>query len=156
MNTEPGDRVPEIATPTVLFLCTGNYYRSRFAEELFNSLAAQLGLSARSTSRGFRPSPQINPGTISEVALAGLRARGVVLAKAPRFPAAVAQGDFLRHLHCIAMSEWEHRPMMDRLFPGFAVRIRYWHAEDLAWETPEKALANIEREVRDLLDRLRD
>ena len=31
-------------TKGVLFLCTGNYYRSRFAEILFNSVAAQMGL----------------------------------------------------------------------------------------------------------------
>jgi hypothetical protein len=29
-----------IAMKSVLFLCTGNYYRSRFAEELFNHRAA--------------------------------------------------------------------------------------------------------------------
>ena len=29
---------------TILFLCTGNYYRSRFAEILFNSVAGRMGL----------------------------------------------------------------------------------------------------------------
>lgn len=36
---------------TVLFLCTGNYYRSRFAEEIFNARAAALGLDWRAESR---------------------------------------------------------------------------------------------------------
>ena len=37
---------------TVLFLCTGNYYRSRFAEIVFNSLAREAGLAWRAESRG--------------------------------------------------------------------------------------------------------
>ena len=36
----------------VLFLCTGNYYRSRFAEVLFNHLARERGLRWRAESRG--------------------------------------------------------------------------------------------------------
>ena len=36
---------------TVLFLCTGNYYRSRYAEVLYNSVAGKLGLPWRKTSR---------------------------------------------------------------------------------------------------------
>jgi len=41
---------------TVLFLCTGNYYRSRFAEILFNAVAAKEGLGWRADSRnGSRP-----------------------------------------------------------------------------------------------------
>jgi protein-tyrosine-phosphatase len=37
---------------TILFLCTGNYYRSRFAEVLFNSVADKMGLPWRAASRG--------------------------------------------------------------------------------------------------------
>ena len=37
---------------TILFLCTGNYYRSRFAEVLFNSLADRMGMPWRASSRG--------------------------------------------------------------------------------------------------------
>ena len=39
---------------TVLFLCTGNYYRSRFAEALFDSVAVRMGLPWRASSRGWR------------------------------------------------------------------------------------------------------
>jgi protein-tyrosine-phosphatase len=35
----------------VLFLCTGNYYRSRFAELLFNYRARSTGLAWEASSR---------------------------------------------------------------------------------------------------------
>ena len=38
----------------LLFVCTGNYYRSRTAEELFNFLATHRTLSWRADSRGLR------------------------------------------------------------------------------------------------------
>jgi len=36
----------------ILFLCTGNYYRSRYAEEIFNHLAKREDLPWRAFSRG--------------------------------------------------------------------------------------------------------
>jgi protein-tyrosine phosphatase len=36
----------------VLFLCTGNYYRSRYAEVLFNSVAGKMSLAWKASSRG--------------------------------------------------------------------------------------------------------
>src|SRR6185369_2827587 len=39
----------------VLFLCSGNYYRSRFAELFFNHLPAAEGLSYRADSAGLWP-----------------------------------------------------------------------------------------------------
>lgn len=37
---------------TVLFLCTGNYYRSRYAEVLFNSVVGKMNLPWMASSRG--------------------------------------------------------------------------------------------------------
>src|SRR5256885_17038856 len=45
---------------TVLFLCTGNYYRSRFAEILFNSVAGKMGLPWQAASRGLALEPGVN------------------------------------------------------------------------------------------------
>jgi len=59
---------------TVLFLCTGNYYRSRFAEELFNHHAERAGLDWTAQSRGLALERGAhNVGPISPVALHGLK-----------------------------------------------------------------------------------
>ncbi len=44
----------------ILFLCTGNYYRSRFAENLFNWLATKQGLDWQADSRGLALERGIN------------------------------------------------------------------------------------------------
>ncbi|HEU5126188.1 MAG TPA: low molecular weight phosphatase family protein [Verrucomicrobiae bacterium] len=139
----------------VLFLCTGNYYRSRFAEELFNYFAAIQTVSLTATSRGFTPHPHINPGPISVHTLRALESRTIHPVGAGRMPAAVCADDFLNHRVCIALSETEHRPMMSKMFPQFLNRVRFWKVEDLAWETPDSALAKIEFEVKNLLQEIR-
>jgi protein-tyrosine phosphatase len=48
----------------VLFLCSGNYYRSRFAEDLFNHAAKSAGLNWRASSRGLALDPE-NIGSVS-------------------------------------------------------------------------------------------
>jgi protein-tyrosine phosphatase len=49
------------AHQTVLFLCTGNYYRSRLAEVYFNALAPGWRLRWRADSRALRLN-SANPG----------------------------------------------------------------------------------------------
>ena len=71
--------------PTVLFLCSGNYYRSRFAETLFNWLAIQHGLDWWAKSGGLRLYPA-NIGPISHYAVSGLRHRGIPIPEPYRFP----------------------------------------------------------------------
>lgn len=140
---------------SILFLCTGNFYRSRFAEELFNDLAISNLLPCWSTSLGFTPHPETNLGPISSFTLQALKARGIQPRNATRLPAAVSQQDFLRHDRCIALSESEHRSMMQREFPEFLSNVRFWQVEDLAWEKPEIAMGKIEVEVHKLLGEFR-
>jgi protein-tyrosine-phosphatase len=65
----------------VLFLCTGNYYRSRFAEEYFNSKAREKGILHRASSRGLAENFERhkNPGPMSLDALSELRRCGVIM-----------------------------------------------------------------------------
>ena len=74
----------------VLFLCTGNYYRSRYAEELFNHLAKWQALDWQAASRGLaeRGSPE-NVGPMSPYALQALRAKAIVPVGAARYTAAL-------------------------------------------------------------------
>ncbi|HEX3600375.1 MAG TPA: hypothetical protein VHU84_09555, partial [Lacipirellulaceae bacterium] len=60
----------------VLFLCTGNYYRSRFAEIYFNWLAQQRGLAWSAESRGLALD-DCNNGPISRHTLSILKMRGI-------------------------------------------------------------------------------
>ena len=63
------------AAKQVLFVCTGNYYRSRFAESLFNSKVRDSRLGWKAISRGLRTQPDRKG--ISPLARQELRKRGV-------------------------------------------------------------------------------
>jgi protein-tyrosine-phosphatase len=81
---------------TVLFLCTGNYYRSRFAEVLFNSVGGRMGLPWRASSRGLALERGVNNvGPMAMSAVAALETRGLrAIAEFGRFPIQVAVADF--------------------------------------------------------------
>jgi len=143
-------------TRTVLFLCTGNYYRSRFAEHLFNHLATEQSLPWRAISRGL--SDEIGPwktGPISHYALAALNAREIPNAQPHREPIYCQQPDLESANLVIALKEVEHRPLVQKRFPDWTSRIEYWHIHDIDHAHPDDALAELEQLVRGLVDRLK-
>jgi protein-tyrosine phosphatase len=139
----------------VLFLCTGNYYRSRFAEILFNQLASQAKVPWIADSRALNITAGRNVGPISPYVVEGLRARGILLPPEVRFPKQVTQEDLRLATRIVAMKEQEHRPLLESAFPQWARRVEYWHVHDLDSSTAQEALAEIERCVSDLVARLR-
>lgn len=141
---------------TVLFLCTGNYYRSRFAEHLFNRLAEESGLAWRAVSRGLAVGTADNIGPISTFALAGLEKRGIRLAGAPRGPVQAIEADLAGADLVVALKEAEHRALTALRHPGWADAAEYWHIHDLDCAGSEEALAELDREVRALVARLGD
>jgi protein-tyrosine-phosphatase len=63
----------------VLFVCTGNYYRSRFAEVLFNSVADKMGLPWRAASKGLALERGVNNvGPMAIEAVKTLESMGVL------------------------------------------------------------------------------
>jgi protein-tyrosine phosphatase len=141
----------------LLFLCTGNYYRSRFAAILFNVLAAEVGLNWVADSRGLaleRGADNIGP--ISTHALAGLAARSIPVEPPLRFPLPLQPEDLHASARVIALCEQEHRPLMIERFPPWADRVGYWQVDDVHTAEPTLALAEIERQIRALIDQLQD
>jgi protein-tyrosine phosphatase len=140
---------------TILFLCSGNYYRSRFAESLFNSLAAQMNLGWVADSRGLIvEGNSTNPGPMSIQALEGLAARNIEVPKPVRFPLQLQEADLERAGLIVAVKETEHRPMIARQFPAWDNKITYWHIHDLDKSTADEALPELERLVRRLVQQL--
>lgn len=111
---------------TVLFLCTGNYYRSRYAELLFNWKAQETDLQWRSCSRGLAPDPR-NPGPISIHTLDALKQQKIPVEGNLRLPLKVTDGDFQSSQHVIAVKEAEHRPLIEREFPEWLTMVEFWH-----------------------------
>ena len=123
----------------VLFVCTGNYYRSRFAELLFNSRARRERLGWQAISRGLELTVQ-NVGPISSHVRSGLRDRGVELEYAGlRSPLPLALRDLISADHVVSLKRNEHLPILTRKFPQWASRIEYWHVDDQDLATPDEA-----------------
>ena len=141
----------------LLFLCTGNYYRSRFVELLFNHQATRAALSWRAESRGIALDLGVNNrGPISLVALAALQERGIAPAKPVRFPQQVQAEDFARAQRIIALDEAEHHPILIHRFPQWLERVEFWQVPDVPRTPVTAAVALMTTAVQELMRTLVD
>ena len=140
----------------VLFVCTGNYYRSRFAEAVFNHHAAQNLRTVRAFSRGLATWMVDGEGDLSRFAREALVVRRIERACTHEMPVSLTTADLEAAVLTIVLDEDEHRPMMLRKFPEWDGRVRYWRVADVDRRAPEDALADIEAQVLELLSSLPD
>ena len=166
----------------VLFLCTGNYYRSRFAEILFNwhatiteldvgsvakvpsgqgaeasgdpTAKAHQKLTWRADSRGLALNPG-NLGPMSEFTIRRLNRLQVPVDQYLRYPKELTLNDLNRADHIVAVKAAEHRPLISRRFPDWLHKIEYWDIHDVDCEGPDTALPQLEKQVMELLHRLK-
>jgi protein-tyrosine phosphatase len=132
----------------ILFVCTGNYYRSRFAEILFNYLVNDKR-KAIAFSRGFEVFMSRNEGPISVYASKYLTGLDITFQEA--FPVQITEIDFLIAHRIILMDRTEHEPMMKKYFPDWNERGEYWDFQDIQFQSPEYVLPNLEETVRNLV-----
>jgi len=135
----------------ILFLDASNHCNSRFAEILFNSVAAKMGLSWRAFSRGLAVTPDAkHTGSMAPAAVAALESSRVRDAEAmARQPAPLTTEDLEKASSIIALNQTEHSPLLKERFPTWVGNVVFWDIAD----SPQ-AFSLIEQKVTGLVARL--
>jgi protein-tyrosine phosphatase len=141
---------PPRACSTVLFLCTGNYYRSRFAAILFNHLAREQSLAWSASSRGLKIGWAGNHGALSQHTQQRLIELNINFDDSRHMPLQCRACDLAEADLVVALKEAEHRAMLAETFSGWEDRVMYWHVHDMDAAHPADALREIETLVRAL------
>lgn len=138
----------------VIFVCTGNYYRSRFAEAWFNFQKGDALEVWRAESRGLWI--ECAPTSISPYTKQAIKEHEIPETDYQPFPVALEIPDLKGADLVIALLRTEHHPMMTKKFPAWADKIRYWDVQDLdVWE-PSETLPAIQIQVGLLIAELTD
>ena len=134
----------------VLFVCTANIHRSRFAEEVFNFLAKERNSAHRAFSAGLRVG-NYSFRTIYYPALDNLKKFNITPLRPNDHSIHIEEVDIHEYDRIICMDEGEHRPMVmanenldDELF-------EYWNIIDEPQVKSDISLPKCFQKVEDLL-----
>src|SRR5260370_20225405 len=117
-KTTPVKKTKKLDMPAkpVLFICTANHFRIRFAEAVFNHEAAKRKLPHRAVSRGILFCTPLFD-SIHPHARRALQKLGIELTHTGPCPVQLKADDFAQACLVIALCEREHRPMMQEFHP---------------------------------------
>lgn len=138
----------------VLFVCTGNYYRSRLAEVYFNSLAKRKNLSWKAFSVGTEADQNHNEGPISIHTIDACRQLDIHLPTPYRFPVQINEDHLKKAEKVVLINREEHFPYLQLHFPEFAATVIAWQILDVEFEKPATAIAALLSKVDDLIEQM--
>ena len=142
----------------ILFVCTGNYYRSRYAEVRLDDWATHRDLPLSPFSRGLQIdiAQTHNVGPMSRFAIARLRERGINPDPYLWMPRALERRDLDEADLTVILDRREHLPMMRQQFPDFVDRVRSWDVADGRPTAARHPLAEVDAHLESFFQELRN
>ena len=123
----------------ILFVCTANIFRSRFAEEVFNSLAIDSGVSLNAFSAGLKVG-QFTTRKIYYPALKQLERYNIKPLREDEISTHIDDLNLDEYERIICMDEPEHRPMVDENSNLKGRNVEYWNIVDIPDEDSRVSL----------------
>ncbi len=136
----------------IYFVCMGNYYRSRLAEELALHYATLLGVDIQVDSGGLSniPNPN-NPGTIAKAVLQYLDDKRIQPRGATRYPKSCVVEDIDTADLLVLTDVDEQSVLFQGRFPGYKGQIIGWDAHDIQYAPIPSTVALIDQKVNELI-----
>ena len=144
----------------VTFVCTGNYYRSRFAESYFNYLCDILKLDYVADSYGLaihfadelaKEHGEVSPFSRERMNYIGIPERYFERDRKSLTKDAIENSDMV-----IAMDKEEHTPMIMESFPSYINQFNFFEVKDVFdWEpkqTLDETQKMVERMINDIVN----
>lgn len=113
----------------VLFVCTANIFRSRFAEEVFNSLAQSSNISAQAFSAGLKVG-EYHIRKIYRPAMDQLKYLNINPKRPDELSVHINDINLQGYDRFICMDENEHRPMVESSSLLQNIDFEYWNIID--------------------------
>ena len=138
----------------ILFVCTGNIFRSRFAEEVFNHLRKINGVDATAFSAGLQVG-RYKQRKLYWPAMKELERLKIEPLRSNEDSVHINDIDVSIYYQIICMDEEEHKPMVrsNELLSGFT--FQYWNIVDMPKVSSDISLPKCYKKVESLIDQLK-